>query len=187
MYDQDQTTKEWFYHHYLRYWYWLGTILLFVVLAGSVKPHMDYRTFLSFLLFLLLFLTIFGYYVYQRIWPESIRGPKDKIRALIESRRKRDREQRMEVEPQEEDEYLAPRDSAAREHRSDPVDVAHDEEGERQEPVIVSGRLGGHPPRRSEGSTSSRPGGRPDRLSRRRPPRPPYSSGKRRSRRSRRR
>jgi len=187
--DRDQTTREWFFHHYLRYWYWVGIIFVFIVAAGTGKPSMDGLTFGSFLLALLLFLLLFGYYVYQRIWPGSMRGPRDKIRALFISRNKRDRARYMELDPRRSKARTAP---SARDDESPGSSVEKEMDGEddadrREEPVIVSGRLGGHPPRRSEGSRSSRPGGRPDRLSPRRPPRRPYSSDTRRSRRSRRR
>jgi len=127
--DHDQTTREWFFHHYLRYWYWVGIIFVFIVAAGTAKSSMDDMTFGSFLFALLLFLLLFGYYVYQRIWPGSMRGPRDKIRALFESRKERDKER-------------------YRERSGKKAEDDEETEDEKREPIIVSGRLGGRRPRR---------------------------------------
>ena len=182
--DRDQSTREWFFQHYMRYWFWLGIVLIFIVVAGSAKPGMDHPTFLSFILTLFLFLALFGFYAYQRIWPESVRGPRDKIRALFISRNRRDKARYMGSDAKDRKGHTSPsvRDDEYLRRSDEKEIVEEDDVDRREEPVIVSGRLGGHPPRRSEGSRSSRPDGRPDRLSRRRPPRRPYSSDKRRSR-----
>ncbi|HID73803.1 MAG TPA: hypothetical protein EYP43_01995 [Thermoplasmata archaeon] len=70
--DDDITTGEWIAQRYLRYWYWLGVLVVIVALMGLWRWILPYGHFLIMSLISILVVCPPAYSIYRRIWP---RGP----------------------------------------------------------------------------------------------------------------